>query len=158
MAVFIAFIASAVASSAICATVGYQIAKRKDGMAPGTGLLLGLFLGVIGLFITAFMKPRSSGKTFALAGGITAGLLIVSISATAVAAHVATKPGFYNMNTLEQSVQQQVNVSSQFDPGASVQSCDMTGSNTASCIISDLGQTESINVIISNNGNTWAQQ
>lgn len=67
--------------------------------------------------------------------------------------------GYYNMTTLKNSVQSQVNTDPSMPLGATVLSCSMAGKQTATCEIGTLGgQTQGITVLISNDGQSWTQQ
>lgn len=70
-----------------------------------------------------------------------------------------TKSGFYNMQTLANSVQQQINTNPNYEIGDTVEGCSMVSGQTAECTISDLaGGTSGITVLISADGNSWTQQ
>lgn len=90
-----------------------------------------------------------------LAGGGT-GLAIALTSGSSS----SSKGGFYNMTTLEQSVQSQLNTDPNMPIGATVDSCSMVSGNTAECIIGSGidGNTQGITVLISADGQSWTQQ
>lgn len=89
---------------------------------------------------------------FVVAIGVTIGLLVSSSG--------GSKGGFYNMTTLENSVQSQVSTDPAYGIGATVEGCSMTGANTAQCVISGGagGQPSGMNITIASNGQSWVQQ
>lgn len=74
-------------------------------------------------------------------GGIIAGLMLTG-----------SRGGFYDMNTLQQSVQSQVD---NREPGAVVESCSMASGNTALCEVTDNGDNQGVTITISADGQSW---
>jgi hypothetical protein len=83
------------------------------------------------------------------------GFLIIVV-VVLVAAFGNSPFGYHNMSTLQKSVSQQEQQDSGITP--STVTCVPTGTNTANCNITAPGQSITVNVIISPNGNSWVSE